>query len=75
MTEQSMIQARRDHRANARAARELVETLAARGPEQARAHFRQTAADNAAAGMLLMMLWGTAITVQLQVRAARGRRG
>jgi hypothetical protein len=74
MTAQTMLQARRIHRANACAARELVETYAAKGPDQARTLYQRATAEGGAEN-LLMMLWGTAITVQRQVTEANADGG
>ncbi|TMQ90985.1 hypothetical protein ETD83_32945 [Actinomadura soli] len=70
MTAQNMVAARRIHRTNARAAREMVETYATQGRDKARDLYQQRAAVENGAQNLLMMLWGTAINVQHQMRAA-----
>ncbi|TDB78744.1 hypothetical protein E1264_36515 [Actinomadura sp. KC216] len=70
MTAQSMVEVRRIHRTNARFARELVETYASQGRDRARELYQQRAAVENGAQNLLMMLWGTAINVQHQMRAA-----
>lgn len=77
MTAQTMVDARRIHRANARVAREMVETYATQGRDEAHALYQQRAAIENGAQDLLMMLWGTAINAQRQERAAKasGERG
>ncbi|TDB88846.1 hypothetical protein E1264_10125 [Actinomadura sp. KC216] len=75
MTAQTMVDARRIHRANARITQEMVETYATQGQDEARIRYQQRAAIKNGAQDLLMMLWGTAINAQRQERAAKvGRR-
>lgn len=77
ITAQTMLEARRIHRTNARAVQDLIGTYATHGPEQARALYQQQTATGDSASNLLMMLWATAITVQRQVQGARpdGKQG
>lgn len=78
VTGQDMVKVRRIHRANARAAQQMVETYTAKGRGSIRELYQErAAAQERGAENVLIMLWGTAINVQRQVREANanGARG
>ncbi|RKS78626.1 hypothetical protein BZB76_0043 [Actinomadura pelletieri DSM 43383] len=71
MTGQDMVKVRGIHRANARAAQQMVQTYAAQGRGSISTLYQErAAAQERGAENVLIMLWGTAINVQRQVRDA-----